>query len=99
MTREDMLPSDAATPTSETELLREQLLRALSSVGTLASSVARRIQQHPHCTILNYSKIGLESRHYQGRGEARIQACEEDSQEPCTPGAPAVVNSMLGIRT
>src|SRR3954447_19957769 len=45
---------------SETEHLREQLLRAqrLSSVGTLASSVAHEFN-NILTTIMNYAKLGL----------------------------------------
>src|SRR6478672_4812809 len=57
MTSEELLPT--AVP-SETELLRQQLLRAqrLSSVGTLASSVAHEFN-NILTTIINYAKLGM----------------------------------------
>src|SRR6266404_7360055 len=70
MTSEELLPSTA----SETDLLRQQLMRAqrLSSVGTLASSVAHEFN-NILTTIINYSKLGLKPT----AGEAtRLQALE-----------------------
>jgi signal transduction histidine kinase len=98
MTREDMLPTAAAPLPSEavpteTELLRQQLLRAqrLSSVGTLASSVAHEFN-NILTTILNYSKIGLKPT---TKEDARIQAF--DKIHKASQRAAVVVNSMLGF--
>src|ERR1700722_5473625 len=93
MTREDMLPTAATPVPSETDLLRQQLMRAqrLSSVGTLASSVAHEFN-NILTTILNYAKIGLKPT---TKEEARIQAFEKIHQP--SPRAPVVVNSMLGF--
>ena len=93
MTREDMLPTAAADVPSETDLLRQQLLRAqrLSSVGTLASSVAHEFN-NILTTIINYSKIGLKPT---CKEDARMQALEKilkGSQRAAT-----IVNSMLGF--
>src|SRR5215470_9297632 len=55
-----MIGEDIMAPQSEAERLREQLLRAqrLSSVGTLASSVAHEFN-NILTTIINYAKLGL----------------------------------------
>src|SRR5437762_5848966 len=55
-----MIGEEIATAQQETEQLREQLLRAqrLSSVGTLASSVAHEFN-NILTTIINYAKLGL----------------------------------------
>jgi len=52
--------SDEIVVPSETEQLREQLLRAqrLSSVGTLASSVAHEFN-NILTTLINYAKLGV----------------------------------------
>lgn len=88
MTGEEIL-----TAPSETEQLREQLLRAqrLSSVGTLASSVAHEFN-NILTTIINYAKLGLRPE----AGEAnRLQALEKilkGSQRAAT-----IISSMLGF--
>src|SRR5262249_3226511 len=55
-----MIGEDVMAAHSETDQLREQLLRAqrLSSVGTLASSVAHEFN-NILTTIINYAKLGL----------------------------------------
>src|SRR5919197_1551832 len=55
----DMIGEEIANVHSETDQLREQLLRAqrLSSVGTLASSVAHEFN-NILTTIINYAKLG-----------------------------------------
>src|ERR1700682_4420286 len=55
-----MIGEDAMPTKAETDQLREQLLRAqrLSSVGTLASSVAHEFN-NILTTIINYAKLGL----------------------------------------
>src|SRR5437870_2035302 len=55
-----MIGEEIVSVLSETDQLREQLLRAqrLSSVGTLASSVAHEFN-NILTTIINYAKLGL----------------------------------------
>jgi len=88
MTGQDVM----ALPT-ETEQLREQLLRAqrLSSVGTLASSVAHEFN-NILTTIINYAKLGLRP---DSTEAGRLQALEKilkGSQRAAT-----VISSMLGF--
>ena len=66
---------EEATIQSETDQLREQLLRAqrLSSVGTLASSVAHEFN-NILTTIINYAKLGLRP---DSSEAARLQALEK----------------------
>src|SRR5215468_7207659 len=88
-----MIGEDLMAAQQETEQLREQLLRAqrLSSVGTLASSVAHEFN-NILTTILNYAKLGLRP----GSDDAtRTQALEKilkGSQRAAT-----IVSSMLGF--
>src|SRR6266478_3306403 len=82
-----------AANTTETDQLREQLLRAqrLSSVGTLASSVAHEFN-NILTTIINYAKLGLRPDTAEA---ARMQSLEKilkGSQRAAT-----VINSMLGF--
>jgi signal transduction histidine kinase len=88
MIGEEILNSEA-----EADLLRQQLLRAqrLSSVGTLASSVAHEFN-NILTTIINYAKLGLRP------------TCGEDSRIQCLEKilkggqrAAIIVNSMLGF--
>ena len=62
-----MIGEDIIAAQQEAEHLREQLLRAqrLSSVGTLASSVAHEFN-NILTTIINYAKLGLRSPHDEG---------------------------------
>src|SRR5437016_7974102 len=89
-----MIGEDVLSPTtSETDQLREQLLRAqrLSSVGTLASSVAHEFN-NILTTIINYAKLGLRPTADEA---GRIQALEKilkGSQRAAT-----IINSMLGF--
>src|SRR5262245_45778707 len=55
-----MIGEDVMAPNTEADQLRQQLLRAqrLSSVGTLASSVAHEFN-NILTTIINYAKLGL----------------------------------------
>src|SRR5437764_2490078 len=87
-----MIGQDLIT-SSETEQLREQLLRAqrLSSVGTLASSVAHEFN-NILTTIINYAKLGLRP---DTSESSRLQALEKilkGSQRAAT-----IINSMLGF--
>jgi signal transduction histidine kinase len=89
MTSEELLQ----TPSSETETLRQQLLRAqrLSSVGTLASSVAHEFN-NILTTIINYSKLGLKPT---ATDASRVQALEKIHK--ASQRAATVVGSMLGF--
>jgi signal transduction histidine kinase len=89
MTSEEVLPATS----SETDILRQQLMHAqrLSSVGTLASSVAHEFN-NILTTILNYSKLGLKPT----AGEAtRLQALEKIHK--ASQRAATIVGSMLGF--
>jgi signal transduction histidine kinase len=78
---------------SEADHLRQQLLRAqrLSSVGTLASSVAHEFN-NILTTIINYAKLGLKPEASEAN---RLQALEKilkGSQRAAT-----IISSMLGF--
>src|SRR5436309_8247592 len=88
-----MIGEEVMAPNPEADQLREQLLRAqrLSSVGTLASSVAHEFN-NIMTTIINYAKLGM-------RGTCdeagRVQALEKilkGSQRAAT-----IISSMLGF--
>ena len=88
-----MLGEDVMVQNTETETLRQQLLQAqrLSSMGTLASSVAHEFN-NILTTIINYAKIGLRA---QGNDKSRIEAFEKilkGGQRAAT-----IVGSMLGF--
>jgi signal transduction histidine kinase len=88
-----MIGEEILVPSTEAEQLREQLLRAqrLSSVGTLASSVAHEFN-NILTTIMNYAKLGMRP---ETDSAARLQALEKilkGSQRAAT-----VINSMLGF--
>src|SRR5205823_13172573 len=88
-----MISEETLSVQSETEQLREQLLRAqrLSSVGTLASSVAHEFN-NILTTIMNYAKLGLRPDCAEA---SRVQAFEKilkGSQRAAT-----VISSMLGF--
>ncbi len=88
-----MIGEDTMAAHTETQQLREQLLRAqrLSSVGTLASSVAHEFN-NILTTIMNYAKLGLKP---DSSDAARVQAFEKilkGSQRAAT-----VISSMLGF--
>jgi signal transduction histidine kinase len=88
-----MIGEEVQSPNTEAEQLREQLLRAqrLSSVGTLASSVAHEFN-NILTTIINYARLGLRP----SCDEAgRLQALEKilkGSQRAAT-----IISSMLGF--
>lgn len=88
-----MIGEEIRSAASETEQLREQLLRAqrLSSVGTLASSVAHEFN-NILTTIMNYAKLGMKP---DCADATRAQAFErilKGSQRAAT-----VIASMLGF--
>src|SRR5580704_13199500 len=88
-----MIGEDMTAVQHETEQLRQQLLRAqrLSSVGTLASSVAHEFN-NILTTIINYAKLGLRPDTPEA---SRLQAFEKilkGSQRAAT-----VISSMLGF--
>src|SRR5262245_55376024 len=83
----------AQDPSSETDQLRRQLPQAqrLSSVGTLASSVAHEFN-NILTTIINYAKLGLKP--------AATEAARHQSLEKILKGsqrAAAIISSMLGF--
>src|SRR5207302_6016336 len=88
-----MTSGELLTPASETDQLRQQLSQAqrLSSVGTLASSVAHEFN-NILTTIINYAKLGLRPNCDEA---GRLQALEKifkGSQRAAT-----IINSMLGF--
>ena len=87
-----MIGEEATSVQSETDQLREQLMRAqrLSSVGTLASSVAHEFN-NILTTIINYAKLGLRPA---ADDQARTQALERILKGG--QRAAGIVNSMLG---
>jgi signal transduction histidine kinase len=88
-----MIDQEIAAAHQETEQLREQLMRAqrLSSVGTLASSVAHEFN-NILTTVINYAKVGLRP---SCDDASRIQSLEKilkGSQRAAT-----IISSMLGF--
>ena len=86
-----MIGEDVMGPATETAQLRKQLLQAqrLSSVGTLASSVAHEFN-NILTTIINYAKVGMRSRDEASRTQAFEKILKGGQR------AAAIVNSMLG---
>lgn len=78
---------------SETDQLRMQLMRAqrLSSVGTLASSVAHEFN-NILTTIINYAKLGLKP---DSSDVSRLQALEKILKG--SQRAAVIISSMLGF--
>ncbi|MCI0743313.1 MAG: ATP-binding protein [Gemmataceae bacterium] len=78
---------------SEADQLRQQLLRAqrLSSVGTLASSVAHEFN-NILTTIINYAKLGMKP---ECNEAGRLQALEKTLKG--SQRAATIINSMLGF--
>src|SRR6476661_2302527 len=89
MTSEEVLPATS----SETDILRQQLMHAqrLSSVGTLASSVAHEFN-NILTTILNYAKLGLKP---DCSDALRLQALEKILKG--SQRAAVIISSMLGF--
>lgn len=88
-----MIGEEVMAPSTEADQLREQLLRAqrLSSVGTLATSVAHEFN-NILTTIINYAKLGLRPTSDE---PSRLQALEKilkGSQRAAT-----IISSMLGF--
>src|ERR1041384_6919647 len=88
-----MIGEEVLTVPNETEQLREQLLRAqrLSSVGTLASSVAHEFN-NILTTIINYAKLGMRANNDEA---GRIQAFEKILKG--SQRAAVIISSMLGF--
>src|SRR6476619_2637895 len=88
-----MTGEDVLVPNTEADQLRLQLLQAqrLSSVGTLASSVAHEFN-NILTTIINYARLSLRPT---ADDASRVQALEKilkGSQRAAT-----IINSMLGF--
>ncbi|MBM3993267.1 MAG: sensor histidine kinase [Planctomycetes bacterium] len=88
-----MITDEVLSTPSETELLREQLLRAqrLSSVGTLASSVAHEFN-NILTTIINYAKLGMRA---EANEASKLQAFEKILKG--SQRAAVIISSMLGF--
>jgi signal transduction histidine kinase len=87
-----MVGEELLTAPSETDLLRQQLVRAqrLCSVGTLASSVAHEFN-NILTTIINYAKLGLRPHCTEAARLESLEKILKGSQR-----AAAIVGSMLG---
>jgi signal transduction histidine kinase len=85
--------SDEVLAPSETEQLREQLLRAqrLSSVGTLASSVAHEFN-NILTTLINYAKLGMRPESSDASKQQAFEKILKGSQR-----ASVIISSMLGF--
>src|SRR5579871_5429501 len=85
--------SEEVLTASEADQLREQLLRAqrLSSVGTLASSVAHEFN-NILTTIINYAKLGLKA---EATEASRLHALEKILKG--SQRAAVIISSMLGF--
>ncbi len=87
-----MISEEIMVP-SETEQLREQLLRAqrLSSVGTLASSVAHEFN-NILTTLINYAKLGMRTESSDAAKQQAFEKILKGSQR-----AAVIISSMLGF--
>jgi signal transduction histidine kinase len=88
-----MVGEDVTLSGAEANQLRQQLLQAqrLSSVGTLASSVAHEFN-NILTTIINYAKLGLRA---EGDDAARSQALDKILKG--SQRAAIIISSMLGF--
>ena len=88
-----MIGEETLSAQMETEQLREQLLRAqrLSSVGTLASSVAHEFN-NILTTIINYAKIGTKPDCSEASKQQAFEKILKGSHR-----AAALISSMLGF--
>jgi signal transduction histidine kinase len=88
-----MIGEEILAAHAETQQLREQLLRAqrLSSVGTLASSVAHEFN-NILTTIMNYAKLGLKPDASEATRQQAFEKILKGSQRAAT-----VISSMLGF--
>jgi signal transduction histidine kinase len=87
-----MIGEDVMVSSSETDVLRQQLLQAqkLSSVGALASSVAHEFN-NILTTIINYTRLALRHQDEASRTQA-LEKILKGSQRAAT-----IINSMLGF--
>jgi signal transduction histidine kinase len=88
-----MISDEILSVASETEQLREQLLRAqrLSSVGTLASSVAHEFN-NILTTLINYAKLGMRPDATDAAKKQAFEKILKGSQRAAT-----IISSMLGF--
>jgi len=88
-----MIGEEVLTEPTETEQLREQLLRAqrLSSVGTLASSVAHEFN-NILTTIINYAKLGQRPDCSEATKQQAFEKILKGSHRAAT-----IISSMLGF--
>jgi signal transduction histidine kinase len=88
-----MIDEEVLSVPNETEQLREQLLRAqrLSSVGTLASSVAHEFN-NILTTIINYAKLGTRPECSEAAKQQAFEKILKGSQRAAT-----IISSMLGF--
>jgi signal transduction histidine kinase len=88
-----MIGEETLAVQTETEQLREQLLRAqrLSSVGTLASSVAHEFN-NILTTIINYAKLGMRPDCTDVSKQQAFDKIVKGSQRAAT-----IISSMLGF--
>ena len=88
-----MIGEDVLPVPNETEQLREQLLRAqrLSSVGTLASSVAHEFN-NILTTIMNYAKLGARPECSEASKQQAFDKILKGSHRAAT-----IISSMLGF--
>src|SRR5437870_8068092 len=88
-----MIGEDVMALSTETDQLREQLLRAqrLSSVGTLASSVAHEFN-NILTTLINYAKSGQRAEASEATKKQAFEKILQGSQR-----AAVIISSMLGF--